>query len=169
MLFRSSIESCIKEGDFLFIQFGHNDEKEDKLRHTDPFSSYQHYLKYYINVAKRNKATPILLSSIYRRHFDSNGNIIENCHLDYPSSMEALAKQENVIYIDMCELTKQMLIKLGEENSKELFMNFKSNIYENYPDGKEDNTHLRYKGAKEVCKILVDQINKIVELKVILK
>ena len=162
-------EDNIKSGDFLFIQFGHNDEKEDPLRHTDPFSSYQKYLLYYISVARKNNATPILLSSIYRRHFDSNGIIKENCHLDYPKAMEELAKKENVVYIDMCELTKQMLVKLGDEASKELFMNFKANTYENYPDGKEDNTHLRYKGAVEVSKILVAQINKIDEIKIILK
>ena len=100
----------------------------------------------------------MLLSSIYRRHFNEDGTIKENCHLDYPGAMEELALRENVIYIDMCELTKQMLMRLGDEKSKELFMNFKANIYENYPNGKEDNTHLRPKGANRVCEILVEQI-----------
>ena len=162
-------EDNIAPGDYLFIQFGHNDEKDDIKRHTDPYTTYQEYLLYYINVARKNNATPILLSSIYRRHFDEFGNIKENCHLDYPKAMEALAKQENVIYIDMCELTKQMLIKLGDEASKELFMNFDKGIYENYIDGKEDNTHLRYKGALEVCNILIKQIDKVEELRHIIK
>lgn len=162
-------ENNIKSGDFLFIQFGHNDEKDDEKRHTEPFSSYQKYLLYYINVAKKNNATPILLSSIYRRHFDENGVIKENCHLDYPKAMKELATKENVIYIDMCEETKQLLVRLGDEVSKELFMNFKANMYENYPLGKEDNTHLRYKGALEVCNLLVKQINNIEKVKIILK
>lgn len=162
-------EQNIKENDFLFIQFGHNDEKDDEKRHTDPFTTYQQYLRYYVNVAKSKKAIPVLLSSIYRRHFDEFENIKENCHLNYPDAMKDLANKEDVIYIDMCELTKQMLINLGKEKSKELFMNFDKGIYHNYPDGKEDNTHLRYKGALEVCKILVNQINKIEKLKVILK
>ena len=83
--------------------------------------------------------------------------------------MEQLAKKENVIYIDMCELTKTLLSNLGEEKSKELFMNFKVNIYKNYPEGKTDNTHLRIKGAKEVCKILVNQIKSIDKINAILK
>lgn len=162
-------EENISNGDYLFIQFGHNDEKEDEARHTDPFTTYQEYLLYYINVARKNNATPILLSSIYRRHFDENGNVKDNCHLDYPKAMEELAKQENVIYIDMCNLTKQLLIDLGDKKSKELFMNFKPNTYKNYPEGKIDNTHLRLKGAKEVCKILVDEISKKKEIKHIIK
>lgn len=162
-------EENIEENDFLFIQFGHNDEKDDKKRHTDSFSTYQQYLLYYINVARKVNATPVLLSSIYRRHFNEDGTIKENCHLTYPKAMEELAKKENVIYIDMCELTKQMLIKLGDEDSKELFMNFKEGLYENYPEGKEDNTHLRYKGALKICEILINQIKNIKEISKILK
>ena len=162
-------EENITSGDLLFIQFGHNDEKEDEQRHTDPFTSYQQYLLYYINVARKHNATPILLSSIYRRHFDENGKIKDNCHLNYPKAMEQLAKKENVIYIDMCELTKTLLSDLGDEKSKELFMNFKANIYKNYPEGKIDNTHLRLKGAKEICKILVNKIKSIDKINVILK
>lgn len=162
-------EDNIEENDVLFIQFGHNDEKEDEKRHTDPFTTYQQYLLYYINVARKVKAIPVLLSSIYRRHFDENGLIKERCHLDYPEAMRQLALKEDVIYIDMCELTKQHLINLGDEASKEMFMNFKAGIYEHYPEGKQDNTHLRYKGASEVCKILVNEISKIKEIKYIIK
>ena len=117
----------------------------------------------------KNNAIPVLLSSIYRRHFDDNGIIKENCHLDYPKAMEELATKENVIYIDMCELTKKMLIKLGDEPSKKLFMNFSTNKYKNYPEGKQDNTHLRIKGAKKICEILVEQISKNPTLNIILK
>lgn len=163
------VEENIKPGDLLFIQFGHNDEKEDEVRHTVPFTTYQEQLKYYIDVARRNDAIPILLSSIYRRHFDEYGKIKENCHLNYPEAMEDLAKKEKVIYIDMCELTKQELIKIGDEASKEYFMNFKPNIYENYPEGKEDNTHLRPKGAKLICDLLVEEIKKINLINKILK
>ena len=83
--------------------------------------------------------------------------------------MEELAIKENVIYIDMCELTKNMLINLGDEPSKKLFMNFSANKYKNYPEGKQDNTHLRIKGAKKICEILVEQISKNPTLNIILK
>jgi hypothetical protein len=92
-------EENIEENDILFIQFGHNDEKEDEKRHTDPFTTYQQYLLYYINVARKVKAIPVLLSSIYRRHFDENGLIKERCHLDYPEAMRQLALKEAKFYI----------------------------------------------------------------------
>jgi len=161
-------ENNIKENDFLFIQFGHNDEKEDLERHTDPYTTYQEQLKYYINVTKRNRATPVLLTSIYRRRF-ANGKLIEKCHLDYPDAMIDLANKENIICIDMCSLTKDYLNSIGEEASRELFMNFDANIYPNYMEGKEDNTHLRYKGAKAICDILTNQIKKYDSLRIILK
>jgi lysophospholipase L1-like esterase len=153
-------EKSIAKGDYLFIQFGHNDEKTDEARHTDPFTTYQENLLFFVNIAKNVGAIPVLLSSIYRRHFDEKGVIEENCHLDYPKAMEELASKEDVIYIDMCELTKQKLVELGVDASKELFMNFDKNIYPNYPEGKEDNTHLREKGARMVCELLVKELAK---------
>ncbi len=163
------VKKNISKGDYLFIQFGHNDEKADEKRHTDPFTTYQENLLFFINTARNVGATPVLCSSIYRRHFDSNGKIIDNCHLDYPKAMEELAHKENVNYIDMCELTKQELIKIGDEPSKELFMNFGKGIYPNYPEGKEDNTHLREKGARMVISLLVNEMKQNDSLKNLLK
>lgn len=153
----------IKKGDFLFIQFGHNDEKEDEARKTDPWSTYQDNLRFFISIARNVGATPVLISSIYRRKF-VDGKLVDNCHLDFPSSMEALAKKENVIYIDGTKLTKDALNKIGEKESRKFFMNFDPNIYENYPEGKEDNTHLRYEGAKFVCDLIVPELKKHPEL-----
>lgn len=154
------VELEIKKGDFLFIQFGHNDEKNDIKRHTDPFSTYQDNLLFYINTARKVGATPILLSSIYRRHFDENGLIEENCHGDYPKAMEQLAKSECVIYIDMCNISKDYLSFLGPEKSKELFMNFGPNLYPNYINGSSDNSHLREYGALEIARLLIEELKK---------
>ncbi len=151
----------IEKGDYLFIEFGHNDEKkEDPTRFTEPFGKYQENLLYFINTARKVGATPILLSPIYRRHFDENGKIKDNVHLNYPEAVRQLAEKEHVIYIDMCELTKGYLSKLGDEASKELFMNFAPGLYPNYPEGKNDNTHFREKGAKMVCDILTQELKK---------
>lgn len=163
------VERNIDKGDYLFIQFGHNDEKDDELRHTDPYSTYQENLLYYINTARRSGATPILLSSIYRRHFDENGKIEELCHGEYPNAMKELSIREKVFYLDICARTKEMLIELGDNASKELFMNFGKGIYNNYPDGKEDNTHLREKGARKIASLIVEEIKKIPQIREILK
>jgi lysophospholipase L1-like esterase len=163
------VEKSVAKGDFVFIQFGHNDEKEDAARHTDPFTTYQENLLFFINTARKVGATPVLLSSIYRRQFDENGKVRDNCHLDYPKAMEELAKRENVIYLDICELTKKRLQEIGMDASREYFMNFDANIYPNYPEGKQDNTHLREKGAREVVSIITSEMKKNDILKELLK
>ena len=158
----------LKENDIVIIQFGHNDEKDDVLRHTDPYSTYQENLSYFIDTARENKAIPILISSIYRRSFDENGKLKLNSHGEYPTAMKDLANKKNVLFIDMCQITFDWLTSLGDENSKQYFMNFGPNIYNNYLDGKEDNTHLRYEGALLICQMIVDQFSK-TKLKFILK
>ena len=77
-----------------------------------------------------------------------------------------LSKEDEKLLDDMMEYLEN---SQDEEKSKELFMNFKANIYKNYPEGKTDNTHLRLKGAKEICKILVNEISKIDKIKHIIK
>ena len=158
----------LKENDIVIIQFGHNDEKDDVLRHTDPYSTYQENLSYFIDTARENKAIPILISSIYRRSFDENGKLKLNSHGEYPTAMKDLANKKNVLFIDMCQITFDWLTSLGDENSKQYFMNFGPNIYNNYLDGKEDNTHLRYEGALLICQMIVYQLSK-TKLKFILK
>ncbi len=158
-------EETIEEGDYLFIQFGHNDEKEDKERHTDPFTTYKKQLSYYVDFALSKKATPVLISSIYRRQFIEENKLNPNCHGDYPKAMEELAKEKNIVFIDLTSKTKEYLEKVGESNTKCFFMNFDKNIYPNYPEGKEDNTHLREKGARMVCSLLKEELTKIPSLK----
>ena len=79
--------------------------------------------------------------------------------------MEELAREKNIIFIDLTSRTKEYLENIGESNTKCFFMNFDKNIYPNYPEGKEDNTHLREKGARMVCSLLKKELTKIPELK----
>ncbi len=161
-------EDTIEKGDYLFIQFGHNDEKEDVERHTDPFTTYQKQLSYYIDYALNKGAIPILVSSIYRRKFINENTLDPVCHYDYPKAMEDLAKKKNIIYIDMTSISKKALEEIGEKESRNYFMNFDAGIYPNYPEGKEDNTHLREKGARLICELLVKEIANIESLKELL-
>ena len=158
----------LKKGDIVIIQFGHNDEKEDINRHTDPFTSYQDNLNYFIDVTLKKGATPILISSIYRRLFIKEHKLVKNTHGLYPKAMKQVAKKRKVIFIDMNKITYLWLKKLGDSKSKQYFMNFDSNIYLNYKEGKEDNTHLRYDGAKVICEFIIQAIKK-TKLKRILK
>lgn len=152
---------AIEKGDFCFIQFGHNDAKADNpLRYTS-FDDYYNNLVKYIEMIKNKEAIPILLTPIYRRYFDDKGQIIDHCHLEYPMQMKKVANDYQVTLIDTCQLTKDLLIKLGDEASKRLFMNFPKGLYDNYPEGLKDNTHLRFDGAYEICKIIVEELLKI--------
>lgn len=151
----------MRAGDFFFIQFGHNDEKEDKARHTEPFGSYQENLTKYINVAHNRKAYPVLITPLYRRVFDENGKIQDNNHLDYPDAMIALSKKLNVPCIDLCALSKAYLSELGEEKSRRLYMNLAPGEFENYPEGKKDNSHLQYHGAVTFAGMIASELKKL--------
>lgn len=145
----------LNPGDYVVIQFGHNDQKVNTERFTSPFGTYQEYLLKLINIVRNKGGIIILLSPIYRRYFDC-GILRPNVHLNYPDAMKALAKDENVYYIDMTQLTFDLLKEVGDERSKFLFMNLKPNQYINYPDGLVDNTHLVYEGAYQIARLFVE-------------
>lgn len=151
-----AIDKRLQKDDILLIQFGHNDEKlEDPLRGTKAYGEFQENLKKFIETARKHGAWPVLITPVYRRHFDADGTIQDNVHLNYPAAMLLLAEEECVPCIDLCRMSKEYLAKTGDEASKELFMNFAPGIYRNEPEGKEDNTHLRYAGAVRFAGMVV--------------
>lgn len=141
------IDKEIKEKDFLFIQFGHNDQKDDIERYTDPFGTYQENLNQFIDLAKKHGAYPVLITPLSRRIFDKNGLINTHSHFDYPKAAKSLAKQLGVPCIDLSEKSRKIISKSGDLNSRRWFMHLKPNEYKAYPQGLEDNTHLNYQGA----------------------
>lgn len=147
-------------GDWAIIQFGHNDEKDDPLRHTDPFGSYQKNLNSFVDQFRRKGVNVIFCTSIYRRCF-VDGVLDETTHGLYPQAMKELAERLGVCCIDLCQLTKDKFTELGEKFTTSYFMNFGPNIYPNYPEGKSDNTHLRWEGAYMVCKMFVDELRRL--------
>lgn len=156
------IERDIKEGDFLFIQFGHNDEKADEERHTDAYGSYQSNLKKMIGVARTHGAYPLLITPLYRRLFLEDGRtLVENTHQNYPQAMIDLGKELNVPVVDLCTLSKAKIEEAGPERTKEWFIHVPAGKYPNFPNGKEDNTHLKYEGAYIFAGIIAEEIQKI--------
>lgn len=158
----SYIDREIKEGDFLYIQFGHNDEKADEARHTDSFGEYQENLKKFVEVARRHKAYPLFITSLYRRLFNEDKKtLVSNTHLDYPDAMIALGCELDVPVVDLCSLSKAAIEDAGFEVTKKWFLHVPSGIYPNFPDGKEDNSHLQYEGAYRFSKIIAEEVAKI--------
>lgn len=150
----------IGEGDYLLIQFGHNDEKDDPDRHTSPWGSYGEYLKRYIDGARAEGAKPILLTPISRRRFDADG-LLTQTHGDYPRAMEALALRENVPLIDLTGRSASAYKEMGRWRSRQWFTQFEAGVHPNYPDGIMDNTHLNEDGAVAIARIAAQALAEI--------
>ncbi len=133
------VKKAMEPGDFLFVQFGHNDEKDDPLRHTDAFGSFQDNLRLFIAAAREKGAYPVLLTPIARRLFDEKGAFRPGSHGDYPEAVRQVGREEAVPVIDLTTATEEYLASLGDEESKPLFV---------WP---KDNTHLKYPGAVAMC------------------
>jgi len=154
----SPIKEEMKKGDYLFIQFGHNDEKNDS-RHTDPYTTFKKTLMEYVNAARRKGAQPVLITPVARRKFDKNGNIVDT-HGDYPAAMIELAKEEDVPYIDLCSKSMKLFNKLGPEGTLNIFLHLEPGVSPNYPDGVEDDTHFQKNGAIEIAKLVIEGIKE---------
>ena len=142
------IKEAIGEGDFLFIQFGHNDEKiEDELRYTDPQGEFKDNLRLYCKTALEKKAHPVLISPIQRREFVSEHVLSEGKHGPYAKAMEDVAKELNVAYIDLSSMSRKMLEEAGEVASREWHMHLPKDVYPYHYEGLTDDTHLKYRGA----------------------
>lgn len=147
----------LHEGDFFFIQFGHNDKKvEDPVRYAAPYGEYTDNLRKFINVARNRKATPVLISPILRIEVDSEGQL-KNTHGEYPAAMEALAKEEGVLFVPLTDLSTAYVERKGVEACKRYFMHLEEGVFDAYPDGLHtDNTHLKYEGALLFGSLIAD-------------
>jgi lysophospholipase L1-like esterase len=152
--------SGIEPGDYLLIQFGHNDQKPDAERHTDPFTTYQEYLRVYINSAREKGVIPILLTPVNRRNFAAGGKL-KLTHGEYPAAMQQLGEELNVPVIDLGAKSQVLFEAWGETGTKKLFLWLKPGEHPNYPEGVEDNTHFCVTGAVEIAKLVVEGIREL--------
>ena len=146
------------EGDYVFIQFGHNDEVPTKKTYTTE-TEFKNNLKQYVAEAKGKKAIPILLTPMARRKFDLNGKI-EGTHDVYSQIVRDVAKEEKVVLFDMDKITQLLYQQVGVENSKLLFMQLKPGEHPNYPDGRDDNTHFNELGARLAAQLVLNEVRK---------
>lgn len=152
--------SKLKKGDYVFIQFGHNDEKPDVKLHTDPATTFAENLRRFVRETQARGAHPVLFNSIVRRNFppkgvkenkgsyETEGDSLVDTHGEYLETPKKVALEMNVPFIDMNKLTHDLVVSLGREKSKELYMWIPAGKYEFCPKGKIDNTHLNIYGAK---------------------
>ncbi|MCM1027339.1 MAG: rhamnogalacturonan acetylesterase [Roseburia sp.] len=146
----AAIEERIGEGDFLFIQFGHNDEKkEDPTRYTDPASTFPENLERFVDAARTRGAYPLLITPLERRCFQEDGQLGEGAHGPYAAAMKETARRLEVPLVDLHAMSRELLKKAGEAGSRRYYMYFDEGVYERHPEASRDNTHLRYEGAVE--------------------
>ena len=169
----------MKPGDYVFIQFGHNDEKPKPDRHTDPGTTFDANLKRFVEEARAKGGIPVLFNSIVRRNFRVNenavtdddfrkdkleeakeGEVLIDTHGEYLNSPRNVAKKLNVPFVDMNKLTHDLVQGMGAEASKKLFMWMPEGVYAACPKGRQDNTHLNVYGARSIAKITVEAIAK---------
>ena len=145
------------EGDFVLIQFGHNDESEEKKdRYTNP-EDFKANLNKFIKEARALKATPILLTPVSRRKFDEAG-IAKETHQVYSRLVKDVAVAENVLFIDLDSKSRALYQDFGKDNSTILFLHLKAGEHPNYPDGKIDNTHFSELGARLIAQLVLKEI-----------
>lgn len=153
-------ELAIEDGDYLFIQFGHNDQSTLEYKHTEPFTTYKDHLKYYIQSARAKGAIPVLLTSMNRRQFHEDGTLIMSLG-DYPVAVREMASELNVPVIDFNATSKTLYEQLGPELTKELFLWLEPGESPNYPDGKQDNTHFNELGAAYFAHLAAEGIKQL--------
>lgn len=152
----------ITEDDFLFIQFGHNDEKvQDPSRYTDPDGEFCVNLGKYAAAARNKGAHPVLITPLYRRTFLEDGSLFQEEHLDYQKAMIKTAGELNIPCIDLCTASKSLIEKTQKEVSEHWFMNLAKGEFPNFPDGKQDNTHLQWRGALTFGSLLAAGLKKL--------
>ena len=151
-----SIIKNVKEGDYVFIEFGHNDESKEKVeRYTTP-DEYKANILRFINETKAKKGIPVLLTPVSRRKF-RDGTAVQT-HEIYSEIVRAIAKETNVFFIDLDEKTRLLYQQFGEQYSKHLFLQLKPGEHPNYPDGKEDNTHYNELGARLTAQLVLEEL-----------
>jgi lysophospholipase L1-like esterase len=152
---------AIDEGDYLLIQFGHNDMKtEQEHLYAAPFGAYTENLTIFIEEARRKKAHPVLVTPVYRRRFDTNG-FLKNSLGDYPVAVRMLAERMQVPLIDLHQQSFKLFTELGPEKTKDIFLWLSPGEYENYPKGIEDNSHFSEKGAFALSGLVVNEIKRL--------
>ena len=153
------IEAKIQKGDFLFIQFGHNDaHSEDPNRYTAPFGDYKSNLKEYIRVAREQGAYPVLITPLERRNFVDEWKLEPSAHGDYLVAMKQVAEECNVPLVDLCEMSRQAMEAAGEVKSRRWHMIFEAGEYPEHPAASSDNTHLRYEGAVKYGSLIAKRL-----------
>jgi len=155
-LWKPVIEN-MSEGDYLIIQFGHNDESKEKGERYSTPEEFKANLASYIIQARSRKAIPILITPVGRRKFDETGKV-RDTHLGYSDLVKQVAKEQNTLLIDLDKKSQELYQQLGPETSKLLFNYLEPGEHPNFPNGIKDDTHFSELGARKMAEIVLAEI-----------
>ena len=154
------ILQTLKPGDYVFVEFGHNDEKE-KRPGDGAWYHYQYQLKIFVDQVRQKGATIVFCTPTQRRAFENDNKTIRNTHGDFPAAMKDVAEREHVPLIDLNQMTKTFFETLGYENSKRALVHYAANTFPGQDKELADNTHFNPYGAYEVAKCVVMGIKQL--------
>jgi lysophospholipase L1-like esterase len=152
-----AIVDSVKRGDYVFIQFGHNDESPEKTDRYTPPADFRANLARMVDDVRSKGATPVLLTPVRRRKFDESGQLVDT-HGEYPDLVRAVAAERKVALIDMHRSSGDALSRLGPDSSRAVFLQLKPGENPNYPNGVEDNTHFRPLGAELMAALAAKEL-----------
>jgi DNA sulfur modification protein DndE len=156
-----SLCSRMHPGDYVLIEFGHNDGKRtDSNRYTPAQTGYRQNLTRFVKDVRERGGIPVLLTPIARRKFDEAGGLVDT-HGDYPVVMREVAAAEQVPLIDMQRMSSDLLVSLGPDASKELYLWVSPGVYPALPEGKKDDTHFVEAGARTMAGLVVRGIREL--------
>lgn len=151
----------LKPGDFVIIQFGHNDASVSKGERYVSLPGYKEFLRLYVSQARQKGATPILITSVCRNYPWEDG-VLGNSHGDYPQAMREVAEEMGVFLIDLTEISAAYFTSMSREYVTEhFFMNLPAGTFEAYPEGLTDNTHFQPEGAREVARLVFEGLKSL--------
>lgn len=142
-----SLISKVRKGDYVVIQFGHNDGSLQKAERYCTPVEYRYNLTRFISDVRKKGANPVLCTSVQRRKFDENG-LFHDTHGEYPGYVREIAAQLNVPMVDMQKKSEKVILEHGMEGSEKIFLHIKPGVYKSLPQGREDNTHFSEYGAR---------------------
>lgn len=151
-----AVTDSLREGDYVLIQFGHNDEVKTKKSYIDE-AGFQKNLLRFIAETRAKRANPVLITPVARRNFNMLGRI-QGTHDVYSQLVRDVASAQRIPLIDLDKKSQALLQDMGAENSKLLFLHLAPGEHPNYPDGKEDNTHFNELGARRMAELVLAEL-----------
>ncbi len=149
------VRAALAPDDALLIQFGHNDEKDDPARHTDPEGSFPEILSEYCDAALAVGAVPVLFTPVCRRYFLGDGNLLYT-HGEYPAAVRRLAAGKGVPLCDLQRESRALYRSLGPTETAKLFVRLTPGEHPGFPAGHDDPTHFNAEGARKIAALAAE-------------